>query len=72
MVVVLIVYSCMGMQLYGGGFNFDGEPPPRENFDNFVMAFLGLFQVCAILLCVIFGYLLDFMRIESNILYECC
>ena len=46
MMVVLIVYSCMGMQLYGGQFNFDDEIP-RENFDNFVMAFLGLFQVTA-------------------------
>jgi hypothetical protein len=45
MMVVLIVYSCMGMQLYGSQFDFDGDPPPRENFDNFIMAFIGLFQV---------------------------
>lgn len=44
MLVLLVVYSCMGMQLYGSAFDFDGEIP-RENFDNFVMAFLALFQV---------------------------
>ena len=62
--VVLVVYSCLGMQLYGNQFN-EFEELPRENFgtnpasiflgaesdlcarsaDNFVMAFLGLFQV---------------------------
>ena len=45
MLVVLIVYSCMGMQLYGFQFQFEDEEVPRENFDNFIMAFLGLFQV---------------------------
>ena len=64
MMVVLVVYSCLGMQLYGNQFN-EFEELPRENFgtnpaaiflraeselfvrsaDNFVMAFLGLFQV---------------------------
>ena len=44
MIALLILYSCLGMQLYGSQFNFDGEIP-RENFDNFVMAFLTLFQV---------------------------
>ena len=45
MLVVLTVYSCMGMQLYGSQFNFEDDEVPRENFDNFIMAFLGLFQV---------------------------
>ena len=34
MLVVLVVYSCMGMQLYGSAFNFDGEIP-RENFGTY-------------------------------------
>ena len=57
MIVVLVVYSCMGMQLYGAQFNFeeDDEYPPRENFDNIVMSFLTLFQVL-ILQIVMSGY----------------
>ena len=49
MIVVLVVYSCMGMQLYGDQFKFGDSPDeieiPRENFDNFIMAFISLFQV---------------------------
>jgi len=49
MIVVLVVYSCMGMQLYGNQFKFGDSPDdieiPRENFDNFIMAFISLFQV---------------------------
>ena len=44
MMVVLVVFSCLGMQLYGSQFN-DFDELPRQNFDNFVMAFLTLFQV---------------------------
>lgn len=42
MIVVLIVYSCMGMQLYGSNLE---EEAGRANFDNFLQAFLALFQV---------------------------
>ena len=47
MLIVLMVFGCMGMQLFGSKFKFeeDGEYPPRENFDNFLMSFLALFQV---------------------------
>ena len=44
MMVVLIVFSCLGMQLYGSKFD-DFDELPRQNFDNFIMAFLALFQV---------------------------
>ena len=44
MLVVLVVYSCLGMQLYGNQFN-EFDELPRQNFDNFLTAFLGLFQV---------------------------
>ena len=51
MMVVLVVYSCMGMQLFGSQFEFpeDDYEVPRENFDNFIMSFLSLFQVCELL-----------------------
>ena len=46
MMFVLTIYGCLGMQLYGGHFDSLGDDgPPRGNFDNFVMAFLTLFQV---------------------------
>ena len=49
MMVVLIVYSCLGMQLYGSQFD-EFDELPRQNFDNFVMSFLTLFQVCHLVL----------------------
>lgn len=40
----LVVFSLLGMQLFGGKFDFaDGKP--RSNFDNFHFAFLSTFQI---------------------------
>ena len=44
MVIVICVFALMGMQLFGGKFNFpDGTP--RHNFDTFVQAFVTVWQV---------------------------
>lgn len=40
----LVVFSLLGMQLFGGRFDFDGEQP-RSNYDNFHFAFLSTFQL---------------------------
>ena len=51
MMVVLVVYACLGMQFYGNQFSKLGETEepcnglPRANFDNFYTAFFTLFQV---------------------------
>ena len=41
MFLVIIVFACLGMQLYGQKFPHG----PRQNFDNFLNAFYTLFQV---------------------------
>eukprot|EP01052_Picozoa_sp_SAG31_P015387 SAG31_NODE_987_length_10544_cov_56.002106_1_plen_2161_part_00 len=44
MVVTICVFALMGMQLFGGKFNFpDGTP--RHNFDTFAQAFVTVWQV---------------------------
>jgi len=51
MMVVLVVYACLGMQFYGNQFSKLSDPGmpcnglPRANFDNFYTAFFALFQV---------------------------
>ena len=37
------IYALLGMQIFGGTFNFDS--PPRMNFDDFISAFMTVFQV---------------------------
>lgn len=42
--ITILVFALLGMQLFGGNFNFpDGKP--NENFDSFIPAFLTVFQV---------------------------
>ena len=50
MMVVIIVFACLGMQFYGNMFDEYGDGilcsgKPRANFDNFYTAFFALFQV---------------------------
>ena len=44
----LSLFAILGMQLYGGEFNFPPEDGglPRANFDNFAVSWLSMFQVC--------------------------
>lgn len=46
MLLMLIVFACLGMQLYGQAMNPPHfEETPRQNFDDFLAAFYTLFQV---------------------------
>jgi len=47
LVVFLFIYSLLGMQLFGGKFDFP-EGQPRQNFDSFHSAFLSVYQVLTI------------------------
>ncbi|XP_018650448.1 voltage-dependent calcium channel [Schistosoma mansoni] len=40
----ILIFALLGMQLFGGDFNFD-EGRPTQNFDTFVKALLTVFQV---------------------------
>ena len=42
--IFMVIAALLGMQLFGGRFNFD-EGRPRTNFDNFGYALLAVFQV---------------------------
>ncbi|KAK3565903.1 hypothetical protein QTP86_020316 [Hemibagrus guttatus] len=41
----IIIFSLLGMQLFGGKFNFDETLPKRSTFDNFPQALLTVFQI---------------------------
>lgn len=43
----IIIFSLLGMQLFGGKFNFDETVTKRSTFDNFPQALLTVFQVTA-------------------------
>ncbi|CAH2272891.1 voltage-dependent P Q-type calcium channel subunit alpha-1A [Pelobates cultripes] len=40
----IVVFALLGMQLFGGQFNFD-EKTPSTNFDNFPAAIMTVFQI---------------------------
>ncbi|KAI5091433.1 voltage-dependent N-type calcium channel subunit alpha-1B isoform X2, partial [Silurus meridionalis] len=40
----IVVFALLGMQLFGGQFNFDNETP-TTNFDNFPAAIMTVFQI---------------------------
>lgn len=40
----ILIFALLGMQLFGGQFNFDDETPPT-NFNTFPIALLTVFQV---------------------------
>lgn len=42
----LIIFALLGMQLFGGKFNFDETQMKRSTFDSFPQALLTCFQVC--------------------------
>ncbi|XP_024915412.1 voltage-dependent L-type calcium channel subunit alpha-1D [Cynoglossus semilaevis] len=41
----IIIFSLLGMQLFGGKFNFDENVTKRSTFDNFPQALLTVFQI---------------------------
>ena len=45
----IIIFALLGMQLFGGKFNFDEtQQKPRANFDSFIQSLLTVFQVDAL------------------------
>lgn len=41
----IVIFSLLGMQVFGGKFNFNDHQPRRSNFDNFPQALISVFQV---------------------------
>ncbi|KAM9476166.1 calcium channel, voltage-dependent, L type, alpha 1S subunit, b [Clarias gariepinus] len=41
----IVIFSLLGMQVFGGKFNFPDRPLQRSNFDNFPQALISVFQV---------------------------
>uniref|UniRef100_A0A8C6NPN2 Voltage-dependent L-type calcium channel subunit alpha n=1 Tax=Nothobranchius furzeri TaxID=105023 RepID=A0A8C6NPN2_NOTFU len=41
----IVIFSLLGMQVFGGKFNFDYHRPRRSNFDNFPQALISVFQI---------------------------
>lgn len=42
MFVFIFIFSLLGMQVYGGKFNYD-DGKPRGNYDSFTIAFVTVF-----------------------------
>lgn len=43
----IVIFALLGMQVFGGRFNFDShQDKPRHNFDSFIQSLLTVFQVC--------------------------
>lgn len=40
----ILIFALLGMQLFGGNFNFEEDTPP-QNFNSFVVALLTVFQI---------------------------
>uniref|UniRef100_A0AAY4D7J0 Voltage-dependent L-type calcium channel subunit alpha n=1 Tax=Denticeps clupeoides TaxID=299321 RepID=A0AAY4D7J0_9TELE len=41
----IVIFSLLGMQVFGGKFNFPDREVQRSNFDNFPQALISVFQV---------------------------
>ncbi|KAJ8265876.1 hypothetical protein COCON_G00149750 [Conger conger] len=41
----IVIFSLLGMQVFGGKFNFPDKEVQRSNFDNFPQALISVFQI---------------------------
>uniref|UniRef100_H2M4T6 Voltage-dependent L-type calcium channel subunit alpha n=1 Tax=Oryzias latipes TaxID=8090 RepID=H2M4T6_ORYLA len=41
----IVIFSLLGMQVFGGKFNFPNQPQPRSTFDSFPQALITVFQI---------------------------
>eukprot|EP00794_Sanderia_malayensis_P006217 gene6217-6933_t len=41
----MLIFSLLGMQIFGGRFNLGEEAPPRTNFDSFWRSLVTVFQI---------------------------
>lgn len=42
LLIFILIYSLLGMQIYGGEFNFE-DNEIRQNFDNFINSSITIF-----------------------------
>ena len=63
----IVIFALLGMQLFGGKFNFDDtKEMPRSNFDTFWQSLLTVFQVCYLPTgCISFNFLLSCAQDKS-------
>lgn len=60
----IVIFALLGMQVFGGKFNFNPtQPKPRANFDTFIQALLTVFQVLT-------GELIHHFKIEEGAIYK--
>lgn len=55
----IIIFSLLGMQLFGGKFNFDEMQTRRSTFDNFPQSLLTVFQVWTLLCWDVSGRVIE-------------
>lgn len=60
----LIIFALLGMQLFGGKFNFDETQMKRSTFDSFPQALLTCFQVMLLILCKRFSSIFILMSVS--------
>jgi hypothetical protein len=63
MCVFIFIFSLLGMQIYGGRFDYE-DGKPRGNFDSFSIAAITVFQVLTMENWI--AVLIDSMRGEIN------
>lgn len=42
----ILIFALLGMQIFGGRFNFKDIETPRSNFDSFWRSLVTVYQVC--------------------------
>jgi hypothetical protein len=50
--LMICVMSLLGMEFFGGHFNFPDQLEVRQNFDSFLQSFLTVFQILYKVRCV--------------------
>ncbi|TSN76587.1 Dihydropyridine-sensitive L-type skeletal muscle calcium channel subunit alpha-1 [Bagarius yarrelli] len=50
----IVIFALLGMQVFGGKFNFPDRPIQRSNFDNFPQALISVFQQHLVILLNVF------------------
>ena len=45
MIMFIIIFALVGMQLFGGKFDFKDSNNVRSNFDSFTHSFITVFQI---------------------------
>ena len=59
----ILIYALLGMQIFGGRFNFEDIETPRSNFDSFWRSLVTVYQVCFLFLKLRFSWHIFISRI---------